>query len=119
MSKFVGRIVSLAVLSPLFIVALFAQSLTGDMVIHTADPSGAVVVNAKLVLTDVETNVKQESVTDTLGNAMFGQLKPGTYKLEVMAPGFQGQSVTDVRVQVGQRARVDVKMAVGQLTETV
>jgi hypothetical protein len=100
-------------------VAMFAQSITGDLVVNVTDPSGAVVIGAKLALTEVETNIKQESVTDALGNSMFGQLKPGMYKLDVTAPGFQNQAVTDVRVQVGQRARVDVKMAVGQLTESV
>ena len=38
---------------------------------------------AKLSLTEVETKVRLESVTDSLGNALLLQLKPGLYQLEL------------------------------------
>jgi len=63
--------------------------------------------------------VKTESVTDTLGNALFFQLKPGLYQLEVEASGFRKAEIGDIRIQVGQRARVDVKLQVGQISESV
>lgn len=96
-----------------------AQTVSGDLVVNVADPSGAVVSASKLRLTNVETNITQESVTDALGNALFPQLKPGSYKLEVETAGFQKVEVDDIRIQVGQRARVDVKLKVGQVTEAV
>ena len=113
-----------AVLSAVLVLAALApaamgQAITGDLVVNVTDPSGAVVAGAKLTLTEVLTNIKQELPTDALGNALFGNLKPGGYKLEVAASGFQPQALTDIRIQVGQRARVDVKVAVGQLTESV
>jgi len=111
----VRLLVALAALAPL----ARAQSITGDLVVNVTDASGAVVAGAKLVLTEIETNLKQELPTDALGNALFGQLKPGQYKLEVTMAGFQPQEVTDIRVRVGQRARVDVKLAVGQVTESM
>jgi hypothetical protein len=104
-----------AALSP----ALLGQAITGDLVVNVTDPSGAVVIGAKLVLTEVQTNIKQELPTNELGIALFGQLKPGLYKLDVTAQGFQAQSLTDIRIQVGQRARVDIQTVVGQLTESV
>jgi len=63
-----------------------AQTISGDLVVKVVDPSGAIVANGKLTLTEIETKVKAESVTDTLGNALFFQLKPGQYELEVEAP---------------------------------
>lgn len=108
-------VLALAAMAP----AAKAQSITGDLVVNVTDPSGAVVAGSKLVLTEVATNIKQEMPTDELGNALFGQLKPGRYKLEVASAGFQPQEITDIRIQVGQRARVEVKLAVGQLTEAV
>jgi len=96
-----------------------AQTISGDLVVNVVDPSGAVVSGAKLILTQIGTNVKQESVTDHLGNALLAQLKPGEYKLDISAPGFQSQTVGGIRIQVGQRARVDVKLNVGQITESV
>src|SRR6266545_195852 len=83
--------------------AAMGQAITGDLVVNVTDPSGAVVAKAKLLLTEVETNIKQELPTDELGNALFGNLKPGTYRLEVTSSGFQTQSISDVRIQVGQR----------------
>ena len=59
-----------------------AQTISGDLVVKVVDPSGAVVANSKLTLTEIETKVKAESVTDTLGDALFFQLKPGQYELE-------------------------------------
>ncbi|MBI4891361.1 MAG: TonB-dependent receptor [Acidobacteria bacterium] len=99
--------------------AVMGQAITGDLIVNVTDPSGAVVAGAKLTLTDVQTNIKQEMDSDSLGNALFGQLKPGIYKVDVAAKGFQPQTITDVRIQVGQRARVDAKLAVGQMTEAV
>ncbi|MGH9674294.1 MAG: carboxypeptidase regulatory-like domain-containing protein, partial [Bryobacteraceae bacterium] len=96
-----------------------AQTISGDLVVNVVDPSGAVASGSKLTLTEVATNVKLESVTDSLGNALFFQLKPGQYKLEVEAAGFRKAEVGDIRVQVGQRARVDVTLQVGQVSESV
>src|SRR5438046_8456478 len=96
-----------------------AQTISGDLVVKVVDPSGAVVANSKLTLTEVETKVKAESVTDTLGAALFFQLKPGQYELEVEAPGFRKTAIGDIRIQVGQRARVDVTLQVGQINEAV
>jgi len=91
-----------------------AQTISGDLVVKVMDPSGLVVANSKLTLTEIETKVKAESVTDTLGAALFFQLKPGQYELEVEAPGFRKTAIGDIRIQVGQRARVDVTLQVGQ-----
>jgi len=96
-----------------------SQSISGDLVVSVTDSSGAVVVGAKLELTEVETGIKQESATDSSGNAILPQLKPGLYRLSVAASGFQKKEVTDVRIQVGQRARVEVELPVGQITEAI
>lgn len=110
---------SLLALSLLFPVALAAQSITGDLVVNVTDPSGAIVANAKLSLTQVETNVKFEVITDSLGNALFSNLVTGAYRLEVMAPGFQKSNITGINISLGQRARVDVKLEVGAISQEV
>ena len=96
-----------------------AQSISGDLVVKVADPSSSAVAGAKLILIEVATNVRFESVTDTTGTSLFPQLKPGLYRLEATHAGFQPAIVQDIRIQVGQRARVDIEMKVGQLTESV
>ena len=84
-----------------------AQTISGDLVVKVMDGSGAIVANSKLTLAEIETKVKAESVTDTLGVALFFQLKPGQYELEVEAPGVRKMAIGDIRIQVGQRARND------------
>jgi hypothetical protein len=96
-----------------------AQTISGDLVVNVTDPSGLAVPGSKLTLTELATNVKTESTTDSLGNALFFQLKPNVYSLEVESSGFRKAQVGDIRIQVGQRARVDVKLQVGQITESV
>src|SRR5215217_7886750 len=96
-----------------------AQTISGDLVVNVVDQSSAALADAKLILTEVETNLRQESITDSQGITLFAQLKPGLYRLTVSAAGFQTKEVTDIRIQVGQRARVDVEMPLGQLTESV
>lgn len=108
-----------AVLITVWSPAAIAQTISGDLFVNVYDASSAVVAGAKLELVEINTRVKQDSITDSLGNALLPQLKPGNYRLSVSAPGFQKKDVTDIRIQVGQRARVDVEMSVGQVTESI
>jgi len=89
-----------------------AQIISGDLVVRVVDPTDLIVTGASLSLTEVETGITHAAVTDAQGIYLFGQLKPGLYKLEVGASGFRTTNVHDIRVQVGQRARVDVRLAV-------
>ena len=96
-----------------------AQSISGDLVVRVVDPSDLSVPGAAVTLTEVETGVMQNAVTDAQGTYLFGQLKPGVYKLEIITSGFKSTNVQDIRIQVGQRARVDVKLVVATVAEDV
>lgn len=89
-----------------------AQLISGDLVVRVVDPSDLIVPAATLVLTEVETGITHSGATDAQGTYLFGQLKPGLYRLEATAPGFRPTHVKDIRIQVGQRARVDVNLVV-------
>ena len=95
-----------------------AQIISADLVVRVVDSSDLIVPGASLLLTEVDTGVTHEAVTDGQGMYLFGQLKPGLYGLKVGAGGFKDTIVNDIRIQVGQRARVDVKLRV-TVTETV
>jgi hypothetical protein len=97
----------------------WAQSISGDLVVKVMDPSGSNVSGAKVALIEVATNIRQELKTDNQGLVLFLNLKPGEYQAEIAQQGFQKQTVKDMRIQVGQRARVDVELKLGQLTESV
>lgn len=103
----------------LFAASLCGQAITGDLLVNVTDPSGAVVGGARLELVETGTNLKFPAETDSLGNHLYSQLKPGLYKLTVTAPGFQVTVLDDIRILIGQRTRVDVRLIVGAVTETV
>ncbi len=52
------------------------------------DPSGAVVPQVKVQLTNVKTGVQSSGVTNSVGDYLFEFLPPGEYRIQAEAPGF-------------------------------
>jgi hypothetical protein len=82
------------------------------------DPSSARVGQATVSLTHLSTGVTERVSTTTDGVYRVLNLAPGTYLVEVGASGFQTLSQT-IELSVGQRASLDVSLAVGGVGETV
>src|ERR1035437_5425515 len=97
----------------------FGQAITGDILGTIQDTTGGVVPGAKITLTEVDTGIKLEAISDAGGNYLFAQLKPGHYSLEVSKQGFQTQTTSNIELQVGQRPRVDVALQVGAVTQMI
>jgi hypothetical protein len=98
---------------------LAAQTFTGTILGAVTDASGSAVPAAKVTVTNVATNLPVEAATDQGGNFRFSLLPPGGYKLEVSAPGFKKFSQAGIVLQVQQQARVDVALAVGEVTDSI
>ncbi len=98
--------------SPLW--AQFSGRLQGTVL----DPTGAVVANANVTLTNPDTNQVAHSVSDGSGQYHFESLAPGNYRLDAVAGGFQPQQVA-ITVTTQQVANVDVKLTVLQANNTV
>ena len=96
-----------------------AQFDTGTVVGTVRDTSSAVIPGAKVTLTSVETGITAERTSNDSGSFEFPALKPGRYLITAEKGGFAVAMIDDVQVQVGARLRVDLEMAVGQLTEKV
>ena len=82
------------------------------------DPSNAVVPGAAVKLINVSTGVEQTATTTVDGVYFVVNLLPGQYAVEASAPSFQTSAQTIV-LEVGQRARLDVSLALGGVGETV
>ena len=82
------------------------------------DPNGSVIVNAKVQVTDLETNLSRDFTTDKEGNYEAAGLKSGNYRVSVSATGFK-TSVAEVLLRGGDTARADIKVTVGAASETV
>ncbi|HEX4164866.1 MAG TPA: TonB-dependent receptor [Bryobacteraceae bacterium] len=86
---------------------------------HVNDPSGAVVPNATVTVTNMATNASRNTTTNTQGIYAFPDIIPATYSVKVTASGFAPQERTNVVIEVQQTARVDFALAVGQALQTV
>jgi len=82
------------------------------------DTGGGVVPGATVVVTSLATNVAAQEQTTATGSYQVVNLIPGRYRLDVELSGFKKSSQV-VTLEVGQRARVDVELAVGSFSETV
>jgi Carboxypeptidase regulatory-like domain len=96
-----------------------AQVTTADVVGTVHDPSGAVIANAKVAITNVGTGLTRTAQTSTSGDYVINLLPPGTYSVKVEAQSFKTFRVETLTLASGDRTRVDATMQPGQTSETV
>src|SRR5271157_3852618 len=100
-------------------VAALAQSDRGNITGTVTDPASAVVPNASLVATNLESGSQSKTVTSATGNYTLAGLPPGNYEITVEVPGFKKFTQTGLVVQVAQTARVDIVLQVGSATDSI
>lgn len=83
------------------------------------DPQGAVIPNASVVATDMDTNVATTTVTTGTGVYNFPVLPPGRYTLTAAHQGFRSASTLDLTLRVGQMLTLDVSLQLGQGAQSV
>ncbi|HEY3705796.1 MAG TPA: TonB-dependent receptor [Terracidiphilus sp.] len=83
------------------------------------DPSGAVVTNAKITVTDVQTSVSSHLVTSSAGTYSLRGLTPGQYRVAVEAAGFKKAIKDGITIEVSTTATIDFALATGAESETV
>jgi hypothetical protein len=99
---------------------------TGTLRITVVDPSGGVIIGATVTVAGVEaatnTNALAPVVTSDTGVATLQNLAPGRYSIQAEFPGFETQSLKDVRVRNGENRqtvvltiqRVETEVTVGR-----
>ncbi|RPI52113.1 MAG: hypothetical protein EHM55_17305, partial [Acidobacteria bacterium] len=96
-----------------------AQTLYGALVGNVTDETGLAVPGATVTITHTETNQTREATTNETGAYNFANIPPGTYQVDVALTGFQSASSRDVAVRQNTSVRVDVRLTVGTLQETI
>jgi hypothetical protein len=96
-----------------------AQVASAELSGSVIDSSGAVVPNATVTATNVETSIAHTVPSGKSGDYVIPSLPPGNYTLTAEAPGFSKLEQTGIVLQINQQARVDVTLKVGQTAETV
>jgi hypothetical protein len=109
----------LIVLTSLVSADILYADVTGSISGVVKDRSQAAVVGAKVVATNVDTNLATETVSSSDGSFRLLALPVGTYKLTVTAPGFRPFTETGIVVKVNDQLKYDVALDVGTVTEEV
>lgn len=110
---------ALASLCLLTAAAAMAQDATGRVAGTVTDPSGAVIVGAKVTVTDVATQVTRNTVTGNDGSYQVLQVPIGSYTVTVEAPGFRRLVTTPAVLRINETLRIDVKLEVGATSDVV
>src|SRR5689334_19554309 len=89
---------------------LRAADPTGSMGGRVVDPTGAVVVNAKVTATVVATGLKRETATAVDGGYIFPLLPAGVYSLAVEASGFSRFEQRGIEVRANVNSTVPITL---------
>lgn len=108
----------LVCLSLLCAAELRAQG-TADVLGTVTDASGGVLPGATVTLTNTGTNISQTTQTTGGGEYIFNLVQVGTYTVKVEEKGFKTYTQASLTLASGDRARVDAKLEVGDVTQTV
>src|SRR5713101_6497206 len=100
-------------------VPVYAQVAGGTIQGRITDPSGAVVPNAQVSISNVTTNNTRTAATNSDGLYSAPNLLPGAYSVTVSAPGFANEVAKDITLTVGATQRVNLTMRVGAITEHI
>src|SRR5579872_5981993 len=99
--------------------AAFGQGTTGAIDVTVTDTSGAAVPGAKVSAVSNGTGASYRTTSDAAGRAQFLLLRAGNYKVTVEQQGFEKLLREGVIVNSADIVHLDLKLAVGALSETV
>jgi len=95
------------------------QTTSTEVTGIVTDSSGLPIYGAIVTLTRIDTGEVWHEQTNPSGVYVFPLIDPSSYRIDVQASRFKTTTVNHLNVIFQQRARVDVTLEIGQLTQTV
>jgi carboxypeptidase family protein len=92
---------------------------SGDITGTVTDPTGAVISNGTVTVTDAAKGLKRSTTTGSDGHYVLAGLQPAVYSISVAKAGFQTELMKNVTVTVGQVLTLDFHMKVSGVSEAV
>jgi hypothetical protein len=99
--------------------SLIAQSVTGTILGTITDSTGGVIPGATVTLKHEGTALTRTVTTDTAGEFTAPSLPTGKYTLTAELSGFKTVSMSGIDVGVDQRVRVNARLEIGAVSESV
>ena len=109
----------LLIVCVLSIPAAAQTSATGAISGVVTDPSGAVIVGAKITATSNNTGAVLTAISSGGGSYLFPLLPPGAYRIEASKEGFKLTTYPNVVVNVTEMEALNVRLQVGNVSESV
>src|SRR5439155_25835284 len=109
----------LVFIAVLFTSTLLLADVTGSISGVVRDRSQAVVAGARVQITNVETNLSQETTSSSDGTFRILALPAGKYRLTATSTGFRTFTTTDIDLKVNDQLHFDVTLQVGSLAENI
>ena len=98
---------------------VFSQTAACRVVGTVADPAGAVIVGAKVTLTNTATQMRSQTTTRSDGTYQILDVPVGTYTVSVQQEGFQTAVTQPSELTINQTLRLDVNLTLGAVSQTV
>lgn len=108
-----------ALLFALAPVWLYGQATEGTILGTVTDPTGAVMPNTSVQVTNTGTGVVRTTTTDASGEYVVTNLPLGTYSVSAEMTGFKKAVHPPVPITVKARVRVDLSLEVGEATQSI
>src|ERR1700693_4528418 len=86
----------------------YSQAVNGTLLGSVTDTTGAVVVNAKVTVTEQNTNIAHSMFSNESGNYSFSDLPPGRYSVTVEQTGFKKEKRRDIDLLGDSTVRVSL-----------
>src|SRR5579864_9247812 len=112
---FLSAVLLLLLCFPTILRAQAVSRINGEV----TDQAGGVVPDAKVTVTNVDTNVSQTTTTTSVGTYLIVDLIPGTYVVKVEKAGFKAFVSKNVAVVGGATSTVNATLDPGTVTEIV
>ncbi|MFZ5927252.1 MAG: carboxypeptidase regulatory-like domain-containing protein [Acidobacteriota bacterium] len=112
-------ITAIAGLLTIFVAVAPAQRTTATIYGTVQDPTGAVVPQARVSVTNEETGYRQSAETDAQGEFTVSFLPVGRYQIRVEAAGFKTFVQGGINLEAGQQFRYVASLELGVPTESV
>src|ERR1043166_6730491 len=111
--------VRVLLLSVVFAGCLSAQDATARVLGVVTDQTGAVVPAATLTARNVAMGIERRITSNSAGEYTIPLLPIGTYTVTAEASGFKTSTLEGIVLQVGQDARLDIKLTLGTAAESI
>jgi len=96
-----------------------AQVASGKIVGTVKDTSGAIISAAAVTVVETQTNAERKTSTNSQGEYVVTELKPGTYTVKAAQNGFKTAVEASFKLDINQVVRVDFSLVVGSVQEQV